>query len=78
MKTHFATVERGNESNPSDEWSEPLCNTETSNDIDVSNTWASVSCKKCLNLRGKFEQETNQEMEYSCNDMAEYLKVHNI
>ncbi len=73
MKTHYATVERGNESNPSDEWSDPICGIQPENP-EVSNEWLYVNCKKCLKARVEFEQQMKEDMQHSCNDMAEYVK----
>ena len=74
MKTHFATVEPGNESNSSDDWSAPICSTETSSDIYLSNEWITVDCKKCLELRIQYESEMKQAMEHSCKDMGNFVK----
>jgi hypothetical protein len=73
MKTHFAQVERGNESNPDDEWSDPLCNT-LSDNLDVSNDWRFVSCKKCLSRKEKYANEMKIAMEHNCKDMGEFVK----
>jgi hypothetical protein len=60
MKTHFATVDYGNESNSSDEWSEPLCNTYSEN---VSNDWDLITCKKCLKRKTAFEEQMKRVIE---------------
>lgn len=71
MKTHFAEVEKGNESNPNDEWYEPLCGTYSEK---VDNDWKVVDCKKCLKRKVQYEQEMIMAMEHSCNDMAEFVE----
>lgn len=45
--THYANVERGNESYPHDEWGETACGLEYT-DSDLSDKWEYVSCKNCL------------------------------
>ncbi len=77
MKTHYATVERGNESDPLDEWSDPICGTQ-SEDIVLYNEWSVVDCKKCLNQREKFEAFRKQEMEASCKYMAEFMEFNGV
>jgi len=71
MKTHHAEVEKGNESNPHDEWSEPLCGT---NSEKVDNDWNVVDCKKCIKLKEQYELEMFIAMEHSCNDMAGFVE----
>lgn len=53
MPTHFANVDRGNESYPHDEWGETACGLEYT-DSDLSNNWEFVSCKNCLKARGRW------------------------
>ncbi len=73
MKTHFAEVERGNESNPNDEWSETVCGTDSEN-LSMDSNWNFVDCKKCLKRRTQYEQEMKIAMEHSCNDMAGFVE----
>jgi len=74
LKTHFATVERANESDNSDYWSETVCGLETEN---TSDDWGDVDCKKCLKLKEQFAKEMKIAMEHNCNDMAEFVKFMN-
>ncbi len=46
-KTHYATVELGNESQPNDEWSETICGLELEPQH-LTNKIEWVDCKKCL------------------------------
>lgn len=48
-KTHYATVERGNESNPYDEWSDTACGRDL-DDKFLSNEVKYVTCKVCLKV----------------------------
>lgn len=72
MKIHYATVERGNEENPQDDWSEPICNTRVY-EPEVENDWDIVDCKKCLRLRVSYEKERQAAMEQNIRDMAEFV-----
>ena len=51
--THYANVERGNESYPYDEWGETACGLEYTNSS-LSDNWEFVSCKNCLKVREKW------------------------
>lgn len=55
MKTHYASVERGTESNPHDEWSITACGMEYT-ESPLSNDIKYVTCKKCLNRQMKWEE----------------------
>jgi len=70
MKTHFAEVERGNESHPYDEWQEPLCGTYSEQ---VNNNWECVTCKKCLKRKNQYESEMKIAMEHNCKDMGDFV-----
>ena len=71
MKTHFATVERANESDNNDYWSNTACGIESEN---VENDWIVVNCKKCLKHKDQFEKEMKQSMEHSCRDMGGFVE----
>ena len=71
MKTHYADVQRGNESNPEDEWSETVCGIESEN---VEDDWKVVTCKKCLKRKTQYEKEMKIAMEHSCNDMKGFVE----
>ena len=71
MKIHFAEVEKGNESNPYDEWEEPLCKTYSEK---VDNDWNIVDCKRCLKHRSQYELEKTIAMEQNCVDMEEFVQ----
>jgi hypothetical protein len=71
MKTHYATVERANESDNNDYWSETVCGTESEH---LENDWNVVDCKKCLKCKVKFEIEMKQSMEDSVNYMIEFME----
>lgn len=59
-KTHYATVERGNESNPYDEWSGTLCGLDYT-ESPLSNNIKHVDCKRCLRA---FENYDRMMTEY--------------
>jgi len=46
-KTHYATVERANESDNNDYWSATLCGLEYT-ESPLSDKWIEVTCKHCL------------------------------
>ena len=71
MKTHFATVELGNENQSHDEWSEPLCGTYSDK---VDNDWSVVTCKRCLCLKDQYINEMKFAMQESCRDMENFVK----
>lgn len=48
-KTHFASVECGNESNPHDEWGKTACGLEL-DDKHLSNNKKFVTCGNCLKI----------------------------
>jgi hypothetical protein len=72
MKTHYATVEYGNESNPSDEWSETVCGIDSEN---TENNWKYVDCKKCLKRKAQYEEEMKIAMEHNINDMKGFVEI---
>lgn len=74
MRTHFASVERANESDNNNYWTDPICGTQTSGDIYMSDIWSNVDCKKCLKQRIKYEEEMKVAMEHSCDDMDGFMK----
>jgi len=56
-KTHYATVQRGNESQMYDEWDDTtVCGIEYF-EGDVTDNWEHVTCKRCLN-KNKSKQLT--------------------
>lgn len=57
-KTHYASVERGNESQPYDEWSETACGLELEPDH-LTNDKKWVTCKNCLRLMAPKTVTTN-------------------
>lgn len=71
MKTHFASVERANESDNNNYWSKTVCGTESEK---VDDDWDVVSCKKCLSQKNEYEKAENEAVEHSCNDMAEFMQ----
>lgn len=62
MKTHYASVERGNESNPHDEWFETACGLEYT-ESPLSNDIRYVTCKKCLSRQMKWEEYVKNNTE---------------
>ena len=59
MKTHYATVDKANESNNHDEWHTTLCGLEeTESPLDDNIKY--VSCKKCLKRYNKLFMPKNQ------------------
>jgi len=52
MKTHYAEVERGNESNGQDEWGITICNRELE-PHHLTNRDNEVTCKHCLSVINK-------------------------
>jgi len=56
MKIHFAEVERGNESNPHDEWGSTLCGLEYTQSP-ITNKINEVTCKKCLRAFPKYDKQ---------------------
>ena len=80
MKTHYASVERGNESDPMDYWSDPICNT-SAEEPNIEDDWNLVDCKKCLKLRSEYEKQSKIDMEIQCQqmgEMADYFKKNGI
>lgn len=53
MKTHFATVERANESDNQDYWSETLCGLEYT-ESPLSDHIKDVTCKSCIKRHPKY------------------------
>ena len=59
MAIHYAGVERGNESNPHDEWGITSCGLELdSNSLTDREDW--VTCKNCLKSIAKYDQLSNK------------------
>jgi hypothetical protein len=58
-RTHYAELERGNESNPHDEWSTTLCGLEYA-ESPLSNQIKDVDCKTCIKRYPKFEQQMTE------------------
>jgi len=59
MKTHYGWVERGNESNPNDEWAEEtLCGLKYT-ESPLSNDIKDVDCKNCLRRNEVLKQIYN-------------------
>jgi len=59
-KTHYATVERGNESNPYDEWSDTICGMPEPKAHVVSDQRKHITCKNCLRALEKFDNFTDE------------------
>jgi len=74
MKTHFGIVENGNESNPRDEWSDPICGVYADNP-DMTNKWEFVNCKKCLKRKDVFEKQMQQARNHELKQLDEHLKT---
>lgn len=74
MKIHFATVEKANESDNSDYWSDTVCGIESEN---VLNDWQSVTCKKCLCRRERFEAELKQANIHALEEMNGFVEFIN-
>lgn len=75
MKTHYASLQRANESDNNNYWSETVCGTKPAvNDLGLTDCWGEVTCKKCLKQKSQHEQETKEAMEHSCRDMAGFLE----
>lgn len=60
-KTHFAHVERGNESQPFDEWSTTACGLEEC-ESPASDNWEYVTCKRCLGKKDKHDNSIKQQV----------------
>jgi len=75
MKTHFAEVERGNESDPTDYWDEiGLCGIYSE---DLENDWELVTCKKCLNKQEEYLKQKERDLEIQNEEygrMADFFK----
>ena len=63
-KTHYAGVEWGNESDPTNYWDETTgCGIYVSDTVNVNPNWLHVDCKNCLAARERFkklQQQTNK------------------
>ncbi len=70
MKTHYALVDRANESNPHDEWGDTFCGLEYT-ESPLTNRKDEVTCKKCLKAIPKFLEQYNQyaKTEFDCHDL---------
>ena len=68
MKTHFAEVERGNESNPYDEWGPTLCGLEFT-ESPLTNNIKYVTCKKCIKAFPKYDSQ----MEHIRENWSDYF-----
>lgn len=71
MKTHYASVERGNESDPMDYWSDTVCGIESEN---LDNDWSIISCKRCLKRKEQYKKEMKFHMEQNCKDTAQFVE----
>ena len=58
-KTHFATVERANESDNNDYWSETLCGLEYT-ESPLSDNIKNVTCKKCLKIYPNYKNQMEE------------------
>jgi hypothetical protein len=76
MKTHFAMMSAGNENDPDDDWSDPICGTHLRavNDLQLSNDWEFVDCKICLKRKERHEQGMKRAMDDNINDMAGFVE----
>jgi hypothetical protein len=76
-KTHFATVERANESDNTDYWSDPICGIHSENS-NVESDWKYITCKKCLKAKDKYTEGVKlalaNEAEYY-KGFVEHLKI---
>lgn len=59
MVTHYGYVDRGNESEPWDDWIDPICGVK-SEDADMTDKQQYVTCKRCLKLLNKHTLTINQ------------------
>ena len=57
-KTHYGTVDRANESDNQDYWSDTLCGLEET-ESPMSDKIKEVSCKKCINRYEKQKELDN-------------------
>lgn len=64
-KTHFAHVERGNESNPHDDWGTTACGM-TEYESPVTDELEYVTCTKCIRIvnASRSKRSTKQEGVY--------------
>lgn len=63
MKTHYAECDRGNESNPHDEWFETLCGLEYT-ESPVSDDIKVVDCKKCIKAHPRYLESLKDAIKY--------------
>lgn len=79
MKTHYAEVERGNESDPTDYWDEKsLCGLSYEN---FENDWELVDCKKCLKKKAEYYKQKERDLNYQCEEygrMTDFFKEQGI
>ena len=76
MKTHFANVDRANESDPNDYWSPTVCGIDET-ESPLSDRWEYVTCKKCLRNKEKYQKSIGEAMEHSCNEMKGFVEFIN-
>ncbi len=72
-RTHFASVDRANESDNNDYWSDTACGLEYT-ESPLSDDWEEVTCKHCLKRKKGHEYETKQAMEQNIRDMDGFVK----
>lgn len=75
MQTHFANVQRANESDNTDHWDTTVCGLEYT-ESPLTDRWEYVSCKNCLRGRDRHEEEMKYAMEQSCKDMEGFVEFH--
>jgi thiaminase len=68
MKTHYAHLYRGNESNPYDDWGSTYCGLEYTEST-LSNNINEVNCKTCV-------KRYNKEKEYEKN--CDFIKIESL
>ena len=61
MKTHYATVDRANESDNYDYWSNTLCGLEYT-ESPLTDKMKEVTCKKCLKIHKKANELIKQQL----------------
>jgi hypothetical protein len=62
-KTHFGTVERANESDNNDYWSNTICGLEEGFlPLKISDNIKFIDCKRCLKAHPKFLESMNRAL----------------
>lgn len=76
MKTHYAYIEhQANESYNETEWSGVICGMEVhTNDLQYTDNWECVDCKKCLKRMDIHRHELKEAMEHNIRDMAGFVE----